>query len=96
MINTLESQILRLTNIVARLEKFSISTVLVHYMEHGADWQFYRRIRMSSLDEQAKESDYLRDERIFGTNNGATLRTRVIKNKKAYKRKKKVNLDDES
>lgn len=51
---------------------------------------------MSSLDEQAKESDYLRDERIFGTNNGATLRTRVIKTKKAYKRKKKVNLDDES
>ena len=46
--------------------------------------------------EDAKESDYLRDERIFGTNNGATLRTRVIKNKKAYKRKKKVNLDDES
>lgn len=51
---------------------------------------------MSSLDEQTKESDYLRDERIFGTNNGATLRTRVIKNKKAYKRKKKVNLDEES
>lgn len=46
--------------------------------------------------ENGKESDYLRDERIAGTNNGATLRTRVIKNKKAYKRKKKVNLDDES
>lgn len=42
--------------------------------------------------EDAKESDYLRDERIFGTNNGATLQTRVIKNKKEYKRKKKVNL----
>lgn len=44
--------------------------------------------------EEAKESDYLRDERINGTNNGATLRTRVIKNKKEYKRKKKVNLDE--
>ena len=44
--------------------------------------------------ENAKESDYLRDERIFGTNNGATLQTRVIKNKKEYKRKKKVNLDE--
>lgn len=46
--------------------------------------------------ENAKESDYLRDERIFGTNNGATLQTRVIKNKKAYTRKKKLNLDEES
>ena len=44
--------------------------------------------------EDAKESDYLRDERIFGTNNGATLQTRVIKNKKEYKRKKKLNLDE--
>ena len=44
--------------------------------------------------EDAKESDYLRDERIFGTNNGATLQTRVIKNKKEYKRKKNVNLDE--
>ena len=44
--------------------------------------------------EDGKESDYLRDERINGTNNGATLRTRVIKNKKEYKRKKKVNLDE--
>ena len=46
--------------------------------------------------EDAKESDYLRDERIFGTNNGATLQTRVIKNKKAYKRKKKLNLNEEN
>ena len=44
--------------------------------------------------EEAKESDYLRDERINGTNNGATLQTRIIKNKKEYKRKKKVNLDE--
>lgn len=44
--------------------------------------------------EEAKESDYLRDERITDTNNGATLQTRVIKNKKEYKRKKKVNLDE--
>lgn len=45
--------------------------------------------------ENTKESDYLRDERISGTNNGATLRTRVIKNKKAYKRKKKVVPDED-
>ena len=44
--------------------------------------------------EEAKESDYLRDERINGTNNGATLQTRIITNKKEYKRKKKVNLDE--
>ena len=44
--------------------------------------------------EDAKESDYLRDERIFGTNNGATLQTKVIKNKKEYKREKNVNLDE--
>jgi len=53
----------------------------------------------SALDvkmEDAKESDYLRDERIFGTNNGATLQTKVIKNKKEYKRKKKLNLDEEN
>ena len=42
----------------------------------------------------AKESDYLRDERIVGTNNGATLQTKVIKNKKEYKREKNVNLDE--
>jgi hypothetical protein len=42
----------------------------------------------------SKESDYLRDERIFGTNNGATLQTKVIKNKKEYKREKNVNLDE--
>lgn len=44
--------------------------------------------------EDSIESDYLRDERIFGTNNGATLQTRVIKNKKEYKREKNVNLDE--
>ena len=44
---------------------------------------------------QNKESDYLRDERIQGTNNGATLRTRVVKNKKAYVRNKKVELDED-
>ena len=49
---------------------------------------------LDAKTEEAKESDYLRDERITGTNNGATLQTRVIKNKKEYKRKKKVNLDE--
>ncbi len=41
-----------------------------------------------------KESDKLRDERIEGTNNGATLRTRTVENKKKYKRKKKVEFDE--
>lgn len=41
-----------------------------------------------------KETEYLRSERISGTNNGATLRTRVVKSKKAYKRKKKVDDED--
>ena len=49
---------------------------------------------LDAKTEEAKESDYLRDECITGTNNGATLQTRVIKNKKEYKRKKKVNLDE--
>ena len=42
-----------------------------------------------------KETKTLRNARIADTNNGATLRTRVIANKKAYKRKKKIE-DDEN
>lgn len=44
---------------------------------------------------KAKESENLRNERIAGTNNGATLRTRVIVSKKAYKRNKKVDEDED-
>lgn len=44
--------------------------------------------------ETPKESDYLRNERIAGTNNGATLKTRVVQKKKIYKRKKKVSDED--
>lgn len=41
------------------------------------------------------ESKFLREERIKGTNNGATLRTRIVKTKKVYKRKKKVCCDED-
>lgn len=38
--------------------------------------------------EKAKESVRQRNERIKGTNNGVTLRTRVITDKKKYNRAK--------
>lgn len=44
---------------------------------------------------KAKESDRMRKERIAGTNNGATMRSCVVPNKKGYKRNKKVNDEDE-
>ena len=37
--------------------------------------------------EQAKESERMRDERIKGTSNGQTLRTRRIESKTRYSRK---------
>ena len=40
-----------------------------------------------------KETKTLRKERIQGTNNSATLKTRVVKSKKIYKRCKKVDFD---
>lgn len=36
-----------------------------------------------------RETDRLRTERIEGTNNGRTLRTRVVRNKMKYTRKQK-------
>lgn len=36
---------------------------------------------------EAKESARLRDERIAGTNNGLTLRTRVVRDRTKYSRK---------
>lgn len=38
---------------------------------------------------EAKESERMRAERIADSNNGRTLRTRVIKDKKKYSRKRK-------
>jgi len=43
---------------------------------------------------KAKESERQRSERIQNSNNGATLRTRTVPNKKGYKRKKKVDEED--
>lgn len=41
------------------------------------------------MAQKAKESARLRQERIAGTSNGMTLRTRVVKDKKKYSRKLK-------
>lgn len=38
---------------------------------------------------KAKENERMRNERIEGSDNGRTLRTRVVKDKKKYTRKKK-------
>ena len=40
---------------------------------------------------KAKESVRLREERIAGTSNGMTLRTRVVRDRKKYTRKLKHN-----
>ena len=37
----------------------------------------------------AKETERMRKERIAGTDNGRTMRTRVVKDKKKYTRKTK-------
>lgn len=44
---------------------------------------------------KAKESERQRDERIAESNNGNTLRTRVVPNKKKRKRIKRVNWEIE-
>jgi len=43
------------------------------------------------MAQKAKESARLRRERIAGTSNGMTLRTRVVKDRKKYTRKLKHN-----
>ena len=43
------------------------------------------------MAQKAKESARLRQERIAGTSNGMTLRTRVVKDRKKYTRKLKHN-----
>lgn len=44
---------------------------------------------------KAKENERMRNERIAGSDNGRTLRTRLIKDKKKYSRKKKHKKDEE-
>lgn len=44
---------------------------------------------------KAKESKRQRDERIAASNNGTTLRTRVVPNKKKKKRIKRVDWEIE-
>lgn len=44
---------------------------------------------------KAKESKRQRSERIADSNNGATLRTRVVGDRKKRKRIKRVDLDKE-
>ena len=41
------------------------------------------------MDNTAKETERLRTDRISGTSNGATLRTRVVQDKTKYTRKTK-------
>lgn len=43
----------------------------------------------------AKETERMRKERIAGTDNGRTLRTRVVKDKKKYSRKQKHKKEEE-
>ena len=44
---------------------------------------------------KTKETERMRNERIAGTNNGRTLRTHVVKDKKKYSRKKKHKKEEE-
>ena len=44
---------------------------------------------------KVKESKRRRDERIAESNNGTTLRTRVVPNKKKRKRVKRVDWENE-
>jgi len=44
---------------------------------------------------KAKESKRQRDERIAESNNGTTMRTRVVPNKKKRKRNKRVDWEIE-
>lgn len=42
----------------------------------------------------AKENERMRKERLEGSNNGATLRTRVVSSKKYKRNKKKIEEDE--
>ena len=53
-----------------------------------------KNIKDSAIKDFAKENERMRNERIAGTNNGMTLRTRSIPNKKKYTRKQKHSNKD--
>lgn len=53
-----------------------------------------KNIKDSAIKDSAKENERMRNERIAGTNNGMTLRTRSIPNKKKYTRKQKHSNKD--
>ena len=53
-----------------------------------------KNIKDSANKDNAKENERMRNERIAGTNNGMTLRTRSIPNKKKYTRKQKHSNKD--
>ena len=53
---------------------------------------FYIKLRTTKeviMATKAKENERMRKERIAGSDNGRTMRTRVVKDKKKYTRKKK-------
>ncbi len=52
-------------------------------------------IIMADKKNSAKETERMRKERIAGTDNGRTLRTRVVKDKKKYSRKKKHKKEED-
>lgn len=45
--------------------------------------------KKKNTKKSAKENERMRNERISGSDNGRTMRTRVVKNKKKYTRKSK-------
>lgn len=45
--------------------------------------------KKKNTKKSAKENERMRNERIAGSDNGRTMRTRVVKDKKKYTRKKK-------
>ena len=47
-----------------------------------------------NIEDSSKENERMRNERIAGTNNGMTLRTRSIPNKNKYTRKQKHSNKD--
>ena len=53
-----------------------------------------KNIKDSAIKDFGKENERMRNERIAGTNNGMTLRTRSIPNKKKYTRKQKHSNKD--
>lgn len=53
-----------------------------------------KNIKDSAIKDSAKENERMRNERIADTNNGMTLRTRSIPNKKKYTRKQKHSNKD--